>query len=249
MHKRERFYIPAHGPDENAVSSIFIKAVQLSRILPAAKRIVFLSNGLNNTQWLEKLFNYDAIRKLKIGVKIHDTTVTGVFDSIKSYRPASGDIVIAFPLNSEELLKLEDEHDIIALLAIPWTNDRIEKWTRITNSINILDNIPAVSYDEPPCVVIKALLDLTTSINMSTGLGHPSDEEEAKTYIRALHGRYKLDALEIESYLIKNMNWPKEFADELLEIINKINSGKAFHGGSKTGHKYHIDRWKNDCEE
>jgi hypothetical protein len=58
-----------------------------------------------------------------------------------------------------------------------------------------------------------------------------------------------LQETEIESYLIKELNWTKEHSNDLLEIINKINTGRSFKGGEQTGLKYHIDRWKKECGE
>ena len=85
---------------------------------------------------------------------------------------------------------------------------------------------------------------------MSTGISHSSDDKLAKTYLRALakYG-YLLNEIEIESYLIKQLGWTKDHANDLLEIINKINNGRSFQGGDKTELKRHINRWKEECEE
>jgi hypothetical protein len=250
MHPRERYYINAHGPDENAVSTIIAKAIQLSRTIPNVGRIVFLTNGFNNTQWLEKLFGYDTLKKLKKGTKLPGTSAIGKFESLRTYSPQSNDIVVTFTLRSDDILLVDDDFGISSLLVIPWINEDIEKWTHITNAIHVQTNAAAQSYELPPCEVRQALQDLTHSINISTGLGNPSDDDLAKTYLRTLtHYKYRLDPFEMESYLIKDLNWWKRHCDELLEIVNKINAGKFFQGGDKTGHKYHNDRWKNACEQ
>ena len=248
MHERERFYINAHGPDDAAVTTIIAKAIELSNTIPNTKRIVFLTNGLNNTQWLEKQYGHDNVKRLKEGVRMQGTNAMGKFESLKTYDANDGDIVITFCLRSDDILLTDDEFGINAVLVIPWINEDIEKWTRITNAVHVQTNNPAQSYNQPPCEVRQALQDLSESINMTTGLSHSADDDLAKTYLRALaHYNYELDPLQIESYLIKDLNWFKEHADELLAIVNKINAGKSFQGGDKTGHKYHRDRWREAC--
>jgi len=250
MQQRERYYIPAHGPDKAAVTATIKKAIERSNALPDVGRIVFLTYDLKNTQWLEEQFGHDAAKKLKEGGTFKSTAAIGKFDSVKTYKSKGNDIVIAFCLRSDNLLLVDDSYDISAMFVIPWINEDIEKWKRITNAINITDNVTSASYDQPPCEVRQALQNLTKTINTSTGITNPSDSDLAKTYLRALNkAGFALNALNIESYLIKDLNWSKVHSDELLEIINKINAGKSFQGGDKTGHKYHIDRWKKACAE
>lgn len=85
---------------------------------------------------------------------------------------------------------------------------------------------------------------------MSTGLSHQSDDNLAKTYLRTL-AKYEvtLQEVEIESYLIKQLNWDKEYADDLIEIIKKINTGRSFQGGDKTGLQHYFKNWKAECDE
>lgn len=248
MQNRYRFYIDSHGPDDDAAKQIIRKAIELEMQLGNVSRIVFVAHGLQHDGWLERLYGSNAAKKLRTGAQLPQSAILAKFESLKTYQPRDFEIIITLGLDSDEILLLDDNYDINAILALPWVENGVNKWANITNAINIDDNIAANSFANPPCIVIKALEALTRSINMSTGLLNSSDDNMAKTYLRALV-KYSipLQQVEIESYLIKHLNWTKEHADHLLKIIEKINEGRSFQGGEKTGLQHHFNRWKEAC--
>lgn len=250
MKDRNRFYISAHGVDDNALTRIIQKAIDLENQLNNVSRIVFVANGLQNDGWLERQFGSEGVKQLRKGARLPGSNVTAKFESLKTYSTVDNEILITMGLESEEILLLDDNYDINAMIALPWLQNSVDKWAKIVNAINIDNNVPADSFANPHCVVIKALEDLTESINMSTGLLHPSDDRLAKTYLRTFD-KYgiPLQETEIESYLIKQLNWTKEHTNDLLEIINKINNRRGFQGGDKTGLQHLIRRWKEECGE
>jgi hypothetical protein len=250
MQVRLRFYTGAHGVNDDAVSRIITKAISLESVIENVSRIVFISHGLGNDGWLERQYGDDGVKKLRKGAKLPGSRVNARFDSLKTYAPVNNEILITLGLGSDEILTLDDNYDTSAIISLPWMEDDVVKWSKITNAVNIDDNTNAISYDLPSCIVRKALEDLTDSINMTTGLSHSSDDNKAKTYLRALnHYDYTLDELQIEAYLINQLNWKKRHTDKLLEIVARLNTGRSFHGGDKTGYKNHIKIWKNECGE
>ena len=81
---------------------------------------------------------------------------------------------------------------------------------------------------------------------MTTGIHHFMDKELCKTYIRALNKYdYELNSKEIFSFLTTELNWKSDNANDVIKLIDKINSGGYFTGGAKTGLQYHIKRWKS----
>lgn len=90
---------------------------------------------------------------------------------------------------------------------------------------------------------------LTDSINMSTGISHPMDNDRAKTFIKALH-KYEpeLNADIIGSYLVRELNWETRFAKDIEKLIETLNSGSFFKGGEKTGLQNYYKKWKNECK-
>lgn len=250
MQERKRFYIDTHGIDNNAFARIIQKAIELENQLKNVSRIVFITHRLHNDGWLKRQFGNNITKSLIEGTQLPNSNVIAKHESLNSYYKSDNEILITLGLKSDDILLLDDHYNINAVIALPSTKKSINKWTQITNATNIDTNMIATSFPNPPCVVIKALEELTKEINMSTGLSNSSDNKLAKTYLRTLV-KYEIPLFEdiIESYLIKELNWTKRHSNELLEIINKINNDRSFHGGEKTGLKSNINRWKKECEE
>jgi len=249
MHNRERYFIQTQGPNDAAFTLLIQKAIEIENRVGTIERIVFVAHGLNNSGWLERQYGRDGVTKLKKGSQLPGSNVTAKFESLKNYDTVENEILITMGLRSDEILLLDDNLGIAAILALPWASDDVDKWSRICEATNVEVNVVAEPYDDPDCVITRALIDLTESINMTTGLSHSSDDNLAKTYLRALiKHNYTLPEPEIEAYLINNLDWMKENASQLLSIINRINNGRSFQGGDKTNLKYHIDRWRKECE-
>lgn len=249
MREIPRFFLDTQGLKDTDAKDFILFVIELAKSKSDGARIVFVSHGFQNDGWLKKMFNDDAPKKLKKGIVISEAGLLGKFESLNTYVAEDGDILVTLGLDSDDVLTLEDNSETVAIVAYPWSKGGVEKWARISGAIEIRSGSSATSISLPDCIVQAALTELTESINMATGISHPSDEEEAKTFIRALHGKgYRLVEVEIETFLIQNLGWEKQHANELLDIVRKINSGKTFHGGEKTGHKSYIDRWKKECE-
>lgn len=250
MQIRKRFYTNAHGADDNAVSIIIQKAIEIDVHVSNISRIVFVAHGLQNGGWLDRKYGPKVVNKLKKGTLLPNTKIVAKFESLKTYKSIDNEIVITLGIENDDILLLDDNYNINTIIALPWIKNSVDKWARITNAINIDDNIQANSFTNPPCIVIQALEHLTESINMSTGLCHYNDDNLAKTYLRALtkYG-FQLQETEIESYLIKQLDWTKKYANELLSIIIKINTGHSFKGGDKTGLKNYITNWQKECNK
>lgn len=249
MKNRLRFYVDIEGNDDIAVAEVIQKAIQLEHAV-VAQRIVFLAHTLQNDGWLERQYGSEGVKKLKKGAKLNGSDCNAVFMSIKTYSGSKNDVVVTLGLDSDDILKIEDEHGINAIVALPWLRGGVDKWAKMSGAIELRTNLPIQDGVEIDCVVRKAFEDLTESINMSTGIHHHMDEERAKTYLRALNKyNYELSEEKIETLLVGELNWSKDHAEDVLEIIRKINSGKSFHGGAKTGLKGYITQWINECNQ
>lgn len=80
---------------------------------------------------------------------------------------------------------------------------------------------------------------------MRTGISHPSDKDQAKTYIRALH-KYEseLKAEEVVTYLVTELGWTFNHANDVGKLITTLCVGRYFHGGEKVGLQNYYKRWK-----
>lgn len=131
-------------------------------------------------------------------------------------------IVIAFYAD-EELLRVVDDHkELAGVIAVPnflggavqW----VDRWAPIVHGMTAK---PAEKLITDP-VVENALLAITRWVNLSTGLGHPSDKEFANDSLRIL--RIKGHSLEpdvVRSWAIQN-GWRSNGANDLAVLAKKI---------------------------
>ena len=243
-----KFYYDTEGNDDAAYSFAMQYASKIANNDLDIERIVLLSHTNHNTGWFDRLFGREIVKQLLRGIKFEDCRVIYQFVSKARYKNQSfknQDIVICCALDSKDILKLDEMESTRYIIAIPWLKADILKWVKTWNAIEISGKSDGIMIFEPSEIVKIAMKDLTESINMSTGIGHPSDNDRAKTYIRTLY-KYEneLNADTVGAYLVRELNWRPSNSKEIEYLINKLNEGSYFKGGDKTGLKYHYKRWQ-----
>ncbi len=248
---KKRFYINTRGNDDEAYREAMQFACQLSEDDPDIKRVVLLAHTKSNTGWLERLYDRETVKKLFNGVKFKDCIPTFVIKTKKTYSDPHQlqDIVITMGLDTEDVMKIDDFYGVKAIIAIPWLPERLEDWVQTWAPIDIRTQEQPETYPLPNPIVQEAMKELTSSVNMTTGIHHPSDERQAKTYIRALY-KYvdDLDGDVIAAYMVRELGWDTDHAKDVKKLIDTLNDGRYFQGGEKTHLKSHINRWKEKLE-
>lgn len=248
---KQRFFIATSGNDDEAYKEAMQYACKLADNDPEIKRVVLLVHTKQNTGWFERIFGRDTEKQLFKGTTFKNCKPIFKFETKKTYKDSynSSEIVITCGLDSNDVFPIDDFYSVKAIIAIPWLANGLDKWVQTWNPTEIRGNQQAVAtYPEPTCVVKRAMEDLTDSINMSTGISNPSDEEQAKTYILALH-KYEpfLDADIVGAYLVRSLNWDTDHAKDIVKLINILNNGKYFQGGRRTGLQHYYKQWKKEC--
>jgi len=242
-----RYYNNNTGPIKENETSAVRKALEICKEVGDIEEIILLIHTKRQTTYIERVFEMSNVNKLFSNTIIDPNFPPFRIETIKTFNSdyASKKIVIAFGLRSSELYKYDDFNNIYALIAHQWVEPDVKDWAEKWGAINIETEKAIESVELPDLIVQNALKDLTSSINMSTGIVHPSDNELCKTYIRALKKYdYELHSKKIFAFLTKNLNWDFDDANDVIKLIDKINSGGYFKGGDKTGLQYHIKRWK-----
>lgn len=249
---KQRFYFDIEGNDDDAYREAMQFACKLAGEDTEVKRVILLVGTKNNTGWFERLFDRDVVKNLFKGTTFKDCRPIFKIETLRTYSDSytPSEIVITCGLDAEDVLKIDDFDSVKAIIAIPWLRKYLQKWVQTWNPNELRGNQQAVNvYPEPSCIVKKAMTDLTESINMSTGIHHHMDEGRAKTYILALH-KYEpsLDADVVGAYLVRELNWETDHAKDVEKLINTLNAGKHFHGGSRTGLQNYYKQWKKECK-
>ncbi|PID64447.1 MAG: hypothetical protein CR962_01510 [Gammaproteobacteria bacterium] len=221
--EKKRYYDDNVGPVKENELLAFKKALELCNEIGDITQITLLIHTKANTGYLERIFGTRDLKAFFRGVKIDSNYPPLKIETIRTFNDdwQGKKILVAFGLNSDELYKYDDYQNISVIIAHQWSEDSLKDWARCWGAINLKTGIKIEKNTLPNKVVQQAFIDLTDSINLSTGITHPMDEEQCKTYIRAL----------------------KKYNYELL--IDKVNSGRHFKGGEKTGLQNHIKRWES----
>lgn len=247
------YFFDTQGNDDESYDRALNFAVKLVKGYPALNKIVFLVPTKNNTEWLDRLYGEQTVKKMFNGASYSGVNVK--IDTIRTYGnnySNPSEVVICCGLNSEEIFKAQDYRQVDTLIAIPWVKENTESWIKTTKAAKINDDLTVENekntniYPEPSEIVKNAFKELWDSINRTTGITHPMDNAKAKTYVRALH-KYEpqLNADIVCSYLIRELGWQTRHAEDIRKLIDTLNNGKFYQGGERTGLQNHYKRWKN----
>ena len=253
-----KFYIDTQGNDDKAYQSAMRYACdELSKKDAEIKKIVLYIHTKKNTGWFDRLYGSDVVKKLFNGslLKGFSCTVPFKFETKLTYKKyqyqySSGtDVVICCGINADDILKIDDYHSVKYIIAIPWLKTSVEKWIRTWNAKKISGKENDEKYPEPSPIVQLAMRELTTEINMTTGIVHPHDNHMAKTFIKSLH-KYEpeLNADSVRAFLVRELHWDTRHAKDVEKLIETLNDGRYFKGGQKTGLQNYYKRWKKECE-
>jgi hypothetical protein len=114
-----------------------------------------------------------------------------------------------------------DDSPARAILYLPWTEDEGREWKATWRPETIGRDTWRPNVAELPEKVQARLTELTKQINLSTGLGHPSDKASAKKAIADLRaGGHDFDAGEIKRWA-KRHGWRSDAATELEAIAKQ----------------------------
>lgn len=248
----QHFYIDTQGNDDEAYREAMQFACDLANNDNSIKKVVLLLATKNVTGWFDRIYGSDTVKKLFAGTHFKGCKPLFKFETVRTYSDNQdlSEIVITCGLDEDDIFKFEDYYSVKVIIAIPWLRAKIQKWARTFNPTDLRGQATAVAaYPEPSCIVQKALSDLTDSVNMSTGIHNPMDEDLAKTYILALHKYEKsLDKNVVGAYLITALGWDAEHAKDVEKLIETLDAGKHFKGGTRTGLQNQYKRWKAECE-
>jgi hypothetical protein len=97
-------------------------------------------------------------------------------------------------------------------------------------------------------VVEKAMEALTVSVNLSTGLGHPSDKESAIGMLKLLKSAGEnYEPEQLRAWAVCH-GWQPRHARSLAELAEKVKAGKRIQGGKrKMWRSDIIDIWRQEA--
>lgn len=133
-------------------------------------------------------------------------------------------VVLAFYLSSEDLENVQTtSFSIKAIVFVPWLNEEGSSWYSTWNP-SVIGVAPKAYHINLPETVRSALESLTGSINLSTGLSHPSDKKAAMNMLKELkESGAEIDPVSVRRWALQH-GWRSRHAGDLEAIAEKYSA-------------------------
>ncbi len=257
MTEGRKLYIPSYGPAAEPIKKAFYWLLDTAvregreRAYLAAPTLHNLDGAISEAlgEDLVKLLQRDkSITVTLEGASLNLDLLTERIDSDSIHK---GPALVFYP-NARLLEKMDDHYGITDVLVVPWIMQDIQEWIETWNAQEL--GMEHRQVDEPAFsdpVVEAALKSLTIRVNLSTGLGHPSDRDAAIWLFRNLkRENIRYNPIEIKGWLVRH-GWRTRHANKVKEVAEKIQNGKRL----RTYHKSDvwveniIEIWREDASK
>jgi hypothetical protein len=157
-------------------------------------------------------------------------------------------VVVACWPGAKDLDMLDGSPGLKALVVVPWNEEDISTWRAARGAVDLLGNRSSTTKPTISDPVVKiALTDLTTRVNLSTGLHHPDDRSAAIQALQILkRNRHQFQPDEIRIWAMAN-GWKADHARELSEYATGVLAGKAYRTGRQQWVSHIINRWRREA--
>ncbi|HNT26570.1 MAG TPA: hypothetical protein PKH10_00190 [bacterium] len=220
------YYINSTGPDENKLKTalcLFLGKITTKKILLAVPQKDNLDGAIKNV--FGEAFVKEICRNNRCGANGHEFSL--MTEKKDHYNVFEGS-VIAIYATQKLLDKIDSILNVTDVLVVPWVEDDISEWRPRWGATDIENGIK--SQGTVLSAVVKTRLDnLHDTVNVSTGLAHPSDRDYAINMFEEMKTKGTLyNPIEVKNYLIAEKRWDPEHADQVYEIAKGIFEGKKF---------------------
>lgn len=257
MTEVRKLYISSYGPEEEPIKLGFFWLLDTA-VRGGSERAYLAVPTLQNLDGvISEAFGEDWVKSLKRDKRIAVTyggaslNLDLLTERIDSDSIHKGPALVFYP-NARLLEKMDDHYGITDVLVVPWIMKDIEEWILTWNAQELGKEDSQMSepaFSDP--VVEAALQSLTIRVNLSTGLGHPSDRDAAIWLFRNLkRANIRYNPIEIKGWLVRH-GWRAEHANEVKEVAEKIQNGKrlrTYHKGDMWIENI-VEKWRDDASK
>jgi hypothetical protein len=238
----KRFYFDIEGRDDQALKEGFTWL--LGEAL--GSRGVVAVPGLGQVENLVPGITAAEATTLKKEKRVQrlGTTIELVTERAGGPAAIAGKPILAVWVDDDQLEKIERKRPS-AICVIPWLRSDIERWRDAYAPTDMRSGEAAVgksAITNP--VVERALESLTSRVNVSTGLGHPSDKAGAVGVFRILKaGGERYDPAEVSAWAANN-GWSLTGARELGEVAAGVLAGRRYRVGRHGWRDDILEQWR-----
>lgn len=219
-----RILIRNRGADEQNVAKGFAAGLKVCQNLGVGNlTLVVRTKGDLATSAVGKFLKEPAAKRLAKGETVKLTeTVALRCESMSTIQKAGGPkAILVFYVDGEGMKVIDGLPGVDGIVYVPWLEDDGNAWQRQWNATVFGEQVAPHEPNLDPRVV-TALEALTGSVNLSTGLGHPSDKDHAKRMFKELRAQgVPVTPSEVEIWAVRN-KWKPEHAAELRKMAGKL---------------------------
>jgi hypothetical protein len=222
--KTLRYLVPPQGPEVEPIKGAL---ALLQRLCDDFRRdaILLLPTKRNiQSHTMETALGPHAAKALRKGKPV--SLAGGWNVTLKTQRTFrdhwTSHVIIAVYPTKKMLDQIDTATSAPAVIVVPWIMEQVAEWRKTWNP-HVLGQTPT-----PPerliesRLVEEALKMLTRTVNLRTGLSHPSDREAAVQILRLLYQNGEVyDPHSIRAWALRN-GWDPEGADQLREVAQAI---------------------------
>ncbi len=162
----------------------------------------------------------------------------------------NGPILAIYP--TKKLLdKIDGLFDVTHVLVIPWIFEDIKQWVETWSAHELGSEAPEptrIAKLNP--VVIEALKTLTSTVNLSTGIHHPSDKAAAiDLFQRLKNSREDFGPSKVRMWLVSEGNWDPTLADDVMKVAQAVYEGRRVRGGKPIWAEDIIEQWRKRASQ
>lgn len=248
---RKSLFIRAHGPDVDALKRALVWLGRLAETDSAKRKaaIAIYSKGQLSGTVIEPVLGTPACKALAKGQTVgFGNASLSLITARERIYSWNGPILAVYP--PKMLIDaLDDLTGVTDMLVLPWTMEEIEFWIKTWGAEELGGTAPREEKPKLAPVVVAALKNLTETVNLSTGITHPSDKMAALDTFRILVGhRVSYHPEAVRAWLVGQGGWSPRDADAVQEIAQGYLDGKRIRGhGREFWNDSIIDRWREEA--
>lgn len=230
--KIQRYLVPADGPEVEPIKNALSLLAQLCQKLDSDAILLIPTKRNMRGTTVETALGIEVSKILSKGGQV---TLPGGkklrLETVRTFQALwSPDIIFGVLADKKMLDLIDSMKNASAVIVVPWIMSEVSEWKRAWNP-QVLGESPTtaeVLIDNP--VVEEALKMLTDSVNLSTGLSHPSDKAAAVELLRLLYRNGEsFDVDSIRAWVLRN-EWDPKGANQLGAVAQAILNRRPIRG-------------------
>jgi len=242
---RKSLFIRSEGSDEGNVKKAF------SWLLQNSKTRGFIAvRGYGNLDGvIRNVIGDIAIKALRSQGRL---AVSGaeilLITERKLIYNGQNSLLVAFFPSAKFLDQLDSIENVSAMLVVPWSFSEVEPWIKTWNATEL----GQPERPEQPIVrsrvVEEGLRSLTSRVNVSTGIAHPSDRSAAIQMFEILRNAGEtFTPEEVKAWLTAKGGWKATDAQEVAEVAGRILEGRTLRRGSQAWADNILNQWRESA--